>query len=191
MLDALPLENIASFGPDIDGLIAFIWWIVAGWLIVAEAALVYALIFFRKKDGVRASWLPGRSTRAMAWVLVPTLLVSLFDFAIEAQSATVWDRVKTDIPPHELLVRITGRQFVWSFTYAGADGELDTADDFQTVTELHVPQGKVVRFQLEAVDVLSLFLGAGTSPQAGRRAGSVHPGLVRRQQERPIRDRLR
>ncbi len=62
MLDALPLENIASFGPDIDGLIAFIWWIVAGWLIVAEAALVYALIFFRKKDGVRASWLPGRST---------------------------------------------------------------------------------------------------------------------------------
>jgi len=84
-------------------------------------------------------------------------LVFLFDMAIEHKGTGVWDKVKLEMPPHEVLVRVTARQFAWTFTYAGVDGKLDTADDFQSTTEMHVPEGKVVRFALESKDVLHSF----------------------------------
>jgi len=106
---------------------------------------------------LRAAWMPAKTLRAMSWILVPAAVVTVCDLAIEARSAPVWDEVKIELPEHDLLVRVTARQFAWSFTYAGADGLLDTADDYQTVTALHVPRGRVIRFQLESLDVLHSF----------------------------------
>ena len=149
--------NIATFGGDIDAVISFIWWIVGVWFVASEALLVYLLIRYRKRDGERAAWMPADTLKTTAWVLVPVFLVLLCDLAIEAKSHGVWDHVKGELPAHDELVRVTARQFAWTFTYAGGDGELDTADDFRTVSELHVPRGENVRFELESVDVLHAF----------------------------------
>jgi len=156
-MEYLPLDNISSFGPDIDGVIGLVFLITGLWLVVAEAVLIGLVIRFRHKDGKRASWLPGEKWRATRWVLVPVMLVALCDFAIEVSSARVWDAVKVEVPEHDVLVRITARQFAWSFTYAGEDGLLDTEDDFTTVNELRIPRDKIVRFQLESLDVLHSF----------------------------------
>jgi len=156
MLSDLP-QNISTFGGDIDYVMALIWWIVGAWLVATEAVLLYLLWKYRKKDGKRAVWLPAKTLRANAWVLIPAAIVTVFDLAIEVASARVWAEVKEDIPEHQVLVRITGRQFAWTFQYAGADGELDTPDDFETVGEMHVPRDQIVRFQLEALDVLHAF----------------------------------
>ncbi len=158
MFDLLPTDNISSFGPDIDALIFKIFFITGVWLVVAELVLFGTVLFFRRRDGVRAMWLPGNGWRASAWITIPVLLVTLCDFSIEMSSAKVWDHVKVDIPSnHGLLVRITARQFAWTFTYAGKDGKLDTADDFTTESELHIPRDAVVEFRLESVDVLHSF----------------------------------
>lgn len=152
----LPI-NVSTYGADIDALITFIWWIVAAWFVAAEALLLYLLMRGRQKDGVRARWLPGDTLKASLWVLVPAAVVLVFDLVIEVRSHHTWQRVKGEVPIHEQLVRITGRQFVWSFTYSGPDGVLDTADDFDTINELHVPVGQVVRFELTSLDVLHSF----------------------------------
>ena len=156
MLDAFP-SAVSSYAAELDDLIRFIWWIVAAWFVAAEAILVYLLIRYRRRKGVRAGWMPATSWKACAWVLVPTFFVFLFDIAIETRSTKAWEAIKIELPDHDVLVRITGRQFVWTFQYAGEDGVLDTADDFDTVGEMHVPAGKVVRFQLESHDVLHSF----------------------------------
>ncbi len=159
MLDSLPLDNISSFGADIDGIMSYIWWVTAGWLVAAELVLVYFLVKYRKKDGVRAAWAPATGSKALMWVIVPVLAVTAFDMVIEHRSSVTWDKIKltSEIPEHDVLVRITARQFAWDFTYAGADGKLGTADDFTSMTEFHVPKGKVVRFQLESQDVIHSF----------------------------------
>ncbi len=157
MMDYLPVDNISSFGPDIDSVIGLVFLITGLWLVVAEVVLVGFVIRFRRREGKRAVWLPGEKWRASSWVIIPVVLVALCDFAIEVSSAHVWDMVKVDVPQHDVLVRITARQFAWSFTYAGEDGVLDTDDDFTTVGELHVPRDKVVRFQLVSLDVLHSF----------------------------------
>ncbi|MDP7038784.1 MAG: hypothetical protein QGI45_06490 [Myxococcota bacterium] len=159
MLDSLPLENISTFGADVDAITAFVWWIIVGWGLAAEAIFIWFLIIYRKKDGVRAAWTPATTLRSTAWVLVPTFIVLLFDLVIEHRSAPIWDTIKdpAQIPQHEVLVRIRARQFAWDFTYAGEDGKLDTADDFTSMSELRVPRNKVVRFQLESLDVIHSF----------------------------------
>jgi cytochrome c oxidase subunit 2 len=156
MLRDLP-PTISTFGGDIDGVIHFIWWIILIWFVAAEGLLVYAVVRYRRREGVRAAWLPADTRRMNAWILVPTALVLVCDLFIEVRSHGVWHEVKGEVPPHQVLVRVTGRQFVWTFGYAGADGELDTGDDFQTINELRVPAHAVVRFQLESVDVLHSF----------------------------------
>lgn len=156
MLSDLP-PNIASYGGEVDSVFAFIWYIVLFWFVVAEAALVYCLVSYRRKPGVRATWLPADTAATNAWVLVPALVILGFDLAIEARSHHAWDLIKLQLPAHDELVRITARQFVWTFTHAGADGRLDTRDDIQEVSELHVPAGKVVRFELTSHDVLHSF----------------------------------
>lgn len=150
-------HSISSFGGEIDSVIVFIWWITAAWFVAAEVALIWLIVKYRARPGVRAAWLPADSLRTSAWILVLCGVILLFDLAIEARSHHVWQLVKLDMPKEDVLVRVTGRQFVWTFDYAGADGRLDTADDFSTINELHVPKEAVVRFQLESHDVLHSF----------------------------------
>jgi cytochrome c oxidase subunit 2 len=156
MLSDLPV-NASSFGDEIDGVLAFVFYTTVAWFAVAELVLLWLVLRYRKRDGVRAAWMPATTLKAQAWVLAPAALILVFDFAIEAKSHHAWNLVKLQVPPHDLLVRITGRQFAWTFTYAGRDGVLDTPDDFETVNQLRVPRGAVVRFQLESHDVLHSF----------------------------------
>jgi len=153
MLEDLP-RNISTFGADIDGVMRLIYWICGIWFAVAELLLLYMLVRFRKRPGQRAAWLPANDLRTQAWVLGPAALVLAFDLYIEHASASAWSRVRIEMPPADVLVKITGRQFAWTFTYAGPDGRLNTADDFVGDGRLRVPQNRVVRFQLEAADVL-------------------------------------
>ena len=148
---------VSSSGMEIDGIILLIWWLAFAWLVLCEGLLLYAIVAFRRKDKTRATWMPGVTRKSLAWIYVPVGLVFLCDMVIDIRSNAVWDEVKIDIPEHDLLVRITARQFAWDFTYAGEDGVLGTEDDFATVSELHVPKDQVVRFQLESKDVLHSF----------------------------------
>ena len=70
MLRWLP-ENVSSFGADVDGLMALIFWIVGVWLVIVEAVLIYFVLAYRRKPGRRAAYVPARGLKTLSWVLVP------------------------------------------------------------------------------------------------------------------------
>ena len=63
------------------------------------------------------------------------------------------------MPPGDVFVQVTAKQFNWDFTYPGPDGKFATEDDLTVENELHVPVDKVVRLTLQSRDVIhSLFI---------------------------------
>ncbi|MBV8063382.1 MAG: hypothetical protein JOY51_07285 [Nevskia sp.] len=153
MLSYLP-QAISTYGGDVDSVLRMIYWIVGVWFVAAEMLLLFFVLRYRRREGIRAGWAPATTLNAMAWVLVPVTAIMICDLAIEAASARVWERVKEDIPAGDVQVRITGSQFAWRFTYAGPDGRFESDKAVNVMNDLYVPAGKVVHFQLEAVDVI-------------------------------------
>jgi cytochrome c oxidase subunit 2 len=86
--------------------------------------------------------------------MIPVIIVVLLDCFIDAKTHTTWVLIKGGTPKADQTVRIVAQQYYYSFTLAGADGELDTADDITTINELHVPVDANVIFELEAKDML-------------------------------------
>ncbi|MAG33910.1 MAG: cytochrome C oxidase subunit II [Deltaproteobacteria bacterium] len=144
----------SSYAQELDGLMVFISVVVGVWFIAAEALLIYSVLRFRRKPGVPAAYLPGRSLRAMMIVLIPCSIVFCLDIVIDLVAAPIWHDIKEELPPQGDRVRITGEQWAWRFTYPGADGEFDTPDDFFTVNELRVVVDRNILFELRAKDVV-------------------------------------
>jgi cytochrome c oxidase subunit 2 len=150
-------ENISTFGGDIDGVFYLIYYIVGFWFVLTQVAIVYFILRFRRRPGTRARHVRGDRWRELAWIMVPAAIVLVLDLGIDAAGARVWDRVKTHIPPGDVHLDATGKQFEWLITYPGPDGRLGTPDDFTVNSELHVPAGKDVRVTLRSQDVLHSF----------------------------------
>jgi cytochrome c oxidase subunit 2 len=152
MFGLLP-EVASSFAGDIDNVIMWITIIVGVWFILAEGVFFYFLFKFRKKDGQKALYLTGETKEEMRWISVPHALVLICDVVILAMAISVWYTVKQSLPPADDTIRIVGQQWSWRFVHSGPDGQQGTADDIETVDELHVEVGKTYHFQLESMDV--------------------------------------
>ncbi len=161
MFDSWLPEAASSYAEKIDGLLVFITVIVGAWFLASEALLVYLALRYRRVEGRPAAYIPANTLRVMAVVLVPCVVILVFDLVIDAVAAPVWHEIKETQPPHDALIRVSGEQWAWRFFYPGPDGVLDSADDFEVVNEMHVPVGAVVLFELVAKDVLhSLWIPA-------------------------------
>ncbi len=153
MFDWLPIPA-STYAGSIDGLIGLITAIVGVWFLVAEGVLIWFIFRYRRKANPTAAYVHGDRKRQVAWILVPCVAILGFDLFIDASSARVWEEMKQSKPPHQLAIRIEGRQWSWTMTHPGADGVLDTADDIVAMNEIHVPIGAVVRFELRSADTL-------------------------------------
>jgi cytochrome c oxidase subunit 2 len=156
MFNWLP-QNVSSYGHEMDHLMWLIYYVVGAWFLVAEGLVFYFIFRYRNKPGVGAAYATGRGLKAASWVLIPAALVLICDLAIDAKAESVWHHIKQEIPTPDVQVRVEARQFAWTFRHAGPDGKFDTADDIVTNGELHVPVGKVVRFELTSKDVIHSF----------------------------------
>jgi len=56
-----------------------------------------------------------------------------------------------------LKVEVLAQQWMWSFRYAGPDGEFNTADDVVSNNNLHVPVNTKILFHLTSKDVIHSF----------------------------------
>jgi cytochrome c oxidase subunit 2 len=56
-----------------------------------------------------------------------------------------------------LKVEVMGQQWMWSFRYAGPDGEFNTKDDVVTNNDLRVPTGTKILFHVTSKDVIHSF----------------------------------
>lgn len=156
MMSWLP-ANISTFGGDIDRVFMIIYYVVGVWFVAAEVALIWFVLRFRRRAGVKAQYIRGDRWSQLAWVLVPAAIVFGLDLWLDGISAPVWAKIKEFAPQGGVEVGVMGKQFNWAFTYPGADGKLGTEDDFTLDNELHVPAGENVHFTLQSQDVLHSF----------------------------------
>ena len=150
-------ENISTFGGDIDGVFALIYYVVGFWFLLTEGVLFYFIFRYRRRAGQPARYVRGERLTELAWVLVPAVIVLVLDLGIDAAGGPAWARVKEQQPPGGVNVRATGKQFNWEFTYPGPDGQFDTPDDLTMDNELHVPVGQNVHVVLRSKDVIHSF----------------------------------
>jgi cytochrome c oxidase subunit 2 len=155
-LDWLP-ANASSYGGEIDGIIALIWYLTVGWFFLTFGVLGYFLVRYRRRDGRRAQYVRGERLREAAFLLVPVAIVLVLDLWLDFRGAPVWAKVKVERAPAELTIQVTGRQFNWEVLYPGADGAFGTADDRPFIDEMHVPVGRRVQVVLKSKDVIHSF----------------------------------
>lgn len=152
MLRWLP-ENVSTYGGEIDFLFYVIYYITAAAFFLVVAAMVAFLIMYRHREGRRATYLHGNTTMELTWTIITTLIFVVLAF----MSRPLWGKVKQQVPPTNVQVRVTGKQFNWEILYPGPDGKFDTADDLQVDNELHVPVNRVVHVFLTSKDVIHSF----------------------------------
>jgi cytochrome c oxidase subunit 2 len=156
MLSWLP-ENVSTFGADVDSVLYLIYYIVAVWFVLTYGAIIYFLIRYRRRPGQRAIYVHGNTFRQYAWILVLGLIVVLLDIGIDIHGEEVWQKVKLRVPPADIQVRVTAKQFNWEVLHPGPDGVFDTQDDHQIDGQLDVPVNKVVHVTLTSKDVIHSF----------------------------------
>ncbi len=154
MLDWLP-PNVSTYGGEIDRFFYVIYYITATVFVLVAAAMVYFLIRYRHKEGRRAHYTHGSNKLEFLWTSATTVAM----LVLALVSKPVWSDIKQNIPPTNIQVRVTGKQFNWEMQYPGPDGMFDTDDDYVIDNQLHVPEDRVVKLILKSKDVIhSVFM---------------------------------
>jgi len=150
-------ENVSTYGGEIDSMISLIYYVTLAWFFLTMGALLLFLFLYRRREGRRASYIRGERWGEVGWVFALVLIVLVLDFWIDFRGASVWAKVKSHMPPTELTIQVTAKQFNWEVLYPGPDGKFGTEDDRPFENELHVPVGKPVRVVLKSKDVIHSF----------------------------------
>ncbi|MGE5776534.1 MAG: cytochrome c oxidase subunit II [Chloroflexota bacterium] len=110
--------------------------------------LVYSLIVFRRRKGdtTDAEHMEGNTKLEITWTILPLFLVMIFAYLGAVNLA---DIRRAD--PDALVVKVTGRQWSWSFEYPAVNGVAVISD------QLHVPVGKQVLLRMTSNDVIHSF----------------------------------
>ncbi len=154
MLSWLP-ENVSTYGAEIDHLFYVIYYItLIAFLLVAGTMIVF-LIKYRHREGQGAKYYHGNTALEIIWTTVTTVALLVLAFA----SKPVWSDIKQNVPPSDIVVQVSGKQYNWEMLYPGPDRIFGTQDDYKVDNQLHVPKDKVVRLILKSQDVIhSLFM---------------------------------
>lgn len=152
MLDWLP-ENISTYGAEIDSLFRLVYYITVVAFILVAGTMIAFMIMYRQREGIRAKYTHGHTGLEITWTVLTA--VSLLTLAFMGKP--LWKQIKQDMPPYDIQVQVTGKQFNWEMLYPGPDGKFGTQDDLEMENMLHVPVDKVVRVILTSKDVIHSF----------------------------------
>ncbi len=177
----LTLQQAAT--PIMDDIVwfhDFLLWLIAAISIFVLALLVYVAVRFN----ARANPVPSRTTHntliEVVWTIVPVLI--LVSIAVPSFRLLF---LQLDVPPADLTVKATGKQWFWSYSYPDAKFEFDSVmlQDkdrkaqqprlLSVDNELVVPVNKVVRVLTTGADVIHSF----AVPSFGIKIDAV-PGRV-------------
>ena len=157
----ITLQEAAT--PVMESIISFhtlLVWIITIITLFVLALLVVVVVKFNAK----ANPVPSRTTHntliEVAWTLIPVLIL----VAIAVPSFRLLF-LQLDIPKADLTVKVTGKQWYWSYAYPdNGKFEFDSlmAQDKQprllgVDNEMVVPVNKVIRVQTTGADVIHAF----------------------------------
>ncbi len=161
----LGLQQSAS--PVMDDVVWFHNFLL--WLIAAIALFVLALLaIVVVKFNARANPVPSRTTHNTAieiiWTVVPVLI--LVTVAVPSFRLLFY---QLKVPPADVTVKVTGKQWFWSYSYPDSKFEFDSlmVQDkdlkpgqlrlLSVDNEMVVPVNKVVRVEVTGADVIHSF----------------------------------
>jgi cytochrome c oxidase subunit 2 len=153
-------QDASLNGHRIDELFWLAVELTAPAFIIIVAILGYSIVKFRARAGHKAAYYKGDSPRALSLTLGLVFLVFVgIDVNLAWHDSTAFAELfeKTPDASKALRIRVAAEQFLWSFRYAGADGEFDTPDDVSVASEVHVPTGRPLIFELRSRDVIHSF----------------------------------
>jgi cytochrome c oxidase subunit 2 len=144
MWETLP-KSLSTFSGDIDHLFWGVTYLMSFSWVLSTIVMVYLFIAFRRKEGVKAQYLPGESGKQLLLIYIPLALFVCFDMYIDLTTAAVWKKAKMQIPAADVNVKAIAQQWAWTFIQEG---------DIETINELHIPAGKTVHVAMESSDTL-------------------------------------
>jgi cytochrome c oxidase subunit 2 len=181
---------IASNWGMIDDTVSITFWVTGIVFVVVNLFMVYCVIRYRHRKGLRAGYEP-ESKKLEAWLVAVT---SVGVAAMLAPGLFVWAKF-VEVPEDAAVFEAVGKQWYWSFRFPGEDGVMGTVgaqyvsdnnpfgmnpndpngqDDVLVASpEVHLPIGKPVKALLRSIDVLHDF----AVPQFRVKMDLV-PGLV-------------
>lgn len=144
--------NLSANAGGVDDLYYLILILTGAAFVLVEAGIVWFVVKYRNRE---ATYTHGSDKLEIIWTAVPAL-VMIF---LGVYSGQVWADLKMPgrLAEDALVVDVDAKQFEWMFTYPGADGELDTGDDFTDRNHLNVPVDRPVRVRLSSQDVIHSF----------------------------------
>ena len=85
-------ESASSFSGGVDSLVLTIALTVGFWFLLAEYALFYFIVKFRRKDGRVAAYITGEQAVEKRWITIPHILIIICDIGILA-FLTFWPSI--------------------------------------------------------------------------------------------------
>lgn len=154
-------KDISSYGYMVDDLIFTINGIMIALLIISFGVIIYCLFAFRASKNPKATHKMGSVIGKLVYL---DFVMIVLDLVMATMSVRGWTQIVMK-DEKELLaenqehvtVKVTARQFYWSFAYAGMDEKLQTNDDFTLGNNLVVPQDTLVILKLTSGDVIHSF----------------------------------
>ena len=148
-------DGASTFAGRIDFLYYVILVITGIAFVVVELGLVWFLIKYRARPGRKAEYIHGSTKAEITWTSVTAVTVVVLGL----MSGPVWNLVKgrDSVPADAMPLAARAVQFEWHFTYPGADGRLETPDDFSVRNQLHVVVNRPAVMMLTAEDVIHSF----------------------------------
>jgi len=141
-----------------------IWSIIVGLLVFVW--LIYNIIMFKHKDGdpepkdaLKAGVFPherGNVTIELTWTIAPLILVTWLTYISLAPLDYLWDVPEED--ETDLVIEVTAAQWFWTFNY---EDDYVKPSNFNACPSnigcLEIPHGMIIRFNINAQDVLHAF----------------------------------
>ena len=145
----------STFAGPIDALFVTILIITGIALVVVEVGLLWFSVQYRARPGRKAFYTHGSTRAEVIWTAIPAVTV----VALGIVSNHYWVLIKgrDSVPPNAYAVGVHAKQFEWRMTYAGADGQLGTSDDFTVRNQLHIPVNQPILVHLSSEDVIHSF----------------------------------
>lgn len=145
-----------------------IWIVLIGTLIVGiiSFGIVFYVLFrySHKRSPHPEVFLP----RWIKWVVGVDILVMVLDLLLLTIGTYGWanmiirseEKIRTQAEKEGkrfVKVKVVGRQFFWSFSYAGLDGKWGTGDDFTLGDRMVIPEDSYVYLEITSGDTLHSF----------------------------------
>ena len=148
-------DGASTFAPELDRLYNIILVITAIAFVIVEFGLLYFSYKYRARPGHKAHYTHGNMTAEVIWTAIPAVTVVM----IGVLSAPMWNKIKgrNSVPAGALAYNVVAKQFEWNVGYPGADGQLNTGDDFKVRNQLHIPVNRDVVIEAQAEDVIHSF----------------------------------